>query len=55
MSLYVISDLHLSTNENTGKSMEVFGPRWQNYISRLERNWRAHSAKLRVVQKLEVE
>ena len=21
--------------------MEVFGPRWQNYISRLERNWRA--------------
>ena len=41
MSLYVISDLHLSTNENTGKSMEVFGPRWQNYISRLERNWRA--------------
>lgn len=41
MSLYVISDLHLSINENTGKSMEVFGPRWQNYISRLERNWRA--------------
>ena len=41
MSLYVISDLHLSTNENTGKSMEVFGPRWQNYIERLERNWRA--------------
>ena len=41
MSLYVISDLHLSTNENTGKSMEVFGPRWQNYISRLERNWHA--------------
>lgn len=41
MSLYVISDLHLSTNENTGKSMEVFGNRWQNYITRLERNWRA--------------
>ena len=41
MSLYVISDLHLSTNENTGKSMEVFGPRWQNYIERIERNWRA--------------
>ena len=41
MSLYVISDLHLSINENTGKSMEVFGPRWQNYIERIERNWRA--------------
>lgn len=39
MSLYVISDLHLSTNAD--KSMEVFGPRWQNYTQRLERNWRA--------------
>jgi len=41
MSLYAISDLHLSTNANTGKSMEVFGPRWQNYIERIEKNWRA--------------
>lgn len=39
MSVYVISDLHLSTNAD--KSMEVFGPRWQNYTQRLERNWRA--------------
>ncbi len=39
MSVYVISDLHLSTNAD--KSMEVFGPRWQNYTERLERNWRA--------------
>ena len=41
MSLYVISDLHLSTNENTGKSMEVFGARWKDYVKKLERNWRA--------------
>jgi predicted phosphohydrolase len=41
MSLYAISDLHLSTNENTGKSMEVFGPRWKDYVQKLERNWRA--------------
>ncbi len=41
MSLYAISDLHLSTNENTGKSMEVFGPRWKDYVKKLERNWRA--------------
>lgn len=39
MSVYVISDLHLSTNAD--KSMEVFGPRWQNYTQRLEHNWRA--------------
>lgn len=41
MSLYAISDLHLSTNENTGKSMEVFGSRWKDYIEKIERNWRA--------------
>ena len=41
MSLYAISDLHLSTNENTGKSMEVFGARWKDYVQKLERNWRA--------------
>ena len=35
----MISDLHLSTNAD--KSMEVFGPRWQSYTERLERNWRA--------------
>lgn len=41
MSLYAISDLHLSINENTGKSMEVFGPRWKDYVYKLEKNWRA--------------
>lgn len=37
LSIFVISDLHLSTN--TDKSMEVFGSRWQNYCQRLENNW----------------
>lgn len=40
MSLFVISDLHLSLGENINKPMEVFGTRWQNYISKLERNWK---------------
>ncbi len=39
MSVFVISDLHLSTNAD--KSMEVFGKRWQNYTERLQRNWNA--------------
>ena len=39
MSVFVISDLHLSTNAD--KSMEVFGPRWQNYTQRLQANWNA--------------
>ena len=41
MSLFVISDLHLSTGENTNKSMEVFGPRWNGYVDKLEKNWRS--------------
>ncbi len=41
MALYTISDLHLSTLDSTNKSMEVFGQRWQNYISRIECGWRA--------------
>lgn len=41
MSLYVISDLHLSTNEKTNKSMEVFGPAWQDYTERIRKYWNA--------------
>ena len=41
MSVFVIGDLHLSTNSDTNKSMEVFGRRWQGYVDKLERNWRA--------------
>lgn len=40
MSLFVISDLHLSTNASTNKSMEVFGKRWKNYVERIENNWK---------------
>ena len=40
MAVYVISDLHLSTNRKTNKSMEVFGARWKNYMARIEQNWR---------------
>ena len=39
MSLYVIADLHLSSDGS--KSMEIFGPRWTDYQVKLERNWRS--------------
>ena len=38
MSLFVIADLHLSLGEE--KPMDVFNG-WQNYVERLEKNWRA--------------
>lgn len=41
MSLYVISDLHLSTNASTNKSMEKFGARWKDYHEKLEKGFRA--------------
>lgn len=41
MSLYVISDLHLSTNEETNKSMEKFGSRWKDYHKKIEKGFRA--------------
>ena len=41
MSIYVLSDLHLSTGSSTNKSMEVFGRRWISYVEKLSRNWRA--------------
>ena len=36
MSLYAISDLHLSLGSE--KSMEIF-PGWENYVEKLEKNW----------------
>ena len=39
MSLYTISDLHLSTLDSTNKSMEVFGKSWADYITRIKNNW----------------
>ena len=41
MAVYVIGDLHLSTNDQTNKSMEVFGRRWISYVEKLSHNWRA--------------
>ncbi|MGI5893347.1 MAG: metallophosphoesterase [Candidatus Merdivicinus sp.] len=38
MSLFAIADLHLSLGVE--KPMDVF-PGWENYVERLERNWRA--------------
>lgn len=34
MSLYAIGDLHLSLTAN--KSMDVFGPRWENYVEKIK-------------------
>ena len=34
MALYAIGDLHLSLSVN--KSMEVVGPAWENYHTRIE-------------------
>lgn len=39
MSVFVIADLHLSTNASTNKSMDVFGRRWQGYIDKIKKNW----------------
>lgn len=39
MSLYVLSDLHLSGTVN--KSMEVFGSRWSGYTEKIQKNWSA--------------
>ena len=41
MSIFVMGDLHLSTNQSTNKSMEVFGKRWQNYMQRIKDHWEA--------------
>ena len=41
MAIYVIGDLHLSTNATTNKSMEKFGRRWLGYTEKLRKNWEA--------------
>ena len=41
MSIFVIGDLHLSTNQATNKSMEKFGRRWLGYTDKLKANWEA--------------
>ena len=41
MSVFAISDLHLSLNSTTNKSMEVFGRRWTGYTEKIKKNWQA--------------
>ncbi len=41
MSVFAISDLHLSLNASTNKSMEVYGHRWRGYVDKLTKHWRA--------------
>ena len=41
MSLFTISDLHLSLGHYPNKSMDVFGKRWTDYTAKLDKNWRA--------------
>lgn len=41
MAIYVIGDMHLSTNTTTNKSMEKFGRRWLGYTEKLRKNWEA--------------
>src|SRR5574344_2721821 len=38
LSIYAISDLHLSFNDKT-KSMEFFGKDWENYEEKIKCNW----------------
>ncbi len=40
MTLWALADLHLAFGA-PDKSMEFFGPTWQNYAERIEKNWRA--------------
>lgn len=40
MALFTISDLHLPLGVN--KPMDIFGRDWENYVMRLEENWRAN-------------
>ncbi len=37
MAIYAISDLHLGLSAD--KPMDIFGPRWENYLEILKNNW----------------
>ncbi len=37
MAIYSISDLHLGLSND--KPMDIFGPRWENYLELLQINW----------------
>ena len=42
MSLFAIGDLHLSLSAN--KPMDVFGPRWENYVEKIRAGFQALTA-----------
>ena len=39
MSIYAISDLHLSFSEKVGKPMDIFGDEWLGHTETLKSNW----------------
>ena len=39
MSIYAISDLHLSFCPDIQKPMDIYGPRWHDHAERLKENW----------------
>ncbi len=41
MSIFVLSDLHLSTDLSSNKPMDVFGDRWRDYMVKIKKNWNA--------------
>ena len=41
MAIFVLSDLHLSTDLSMNKSMDVFGDRWRDYMLKIQKNWNA--------------
>lgn len=39
MTIWALADLHLAFSVPS-KTMDVFGPQWENYAQRIEENWR---------------
>ena len=39
MSIFAISDLHLSLNERVNKPMDVFGQAWENHVEIIKEKW----------------
>ena len=37
MKVYAISDFHLSINNP--KPMDIFGPTWEGYLEKIEKDW----------------
>ena len=41
MSVFAISDLHLSGGNTINKSMDIFGSRWCDHTSKIIKTWRS--------------